>query len=27
MLLAAEQGEKLALLTIDRDIDNGSRIT
>lgn len=27
MLLAAEQGEKLALLTTDRDIDNGSRIT
>jgi len=27
MLLAAEQGEKLALLTVDRDIDNGSRIT
>jgi len=27
MLLAAEQGEMLALLTTDRDIDNGSRIT
>jgi methionyl-tRNA synthetase len=27
MLLAAEQGEKLALLTTDREIPNGSRIT
>ena len=27
MLLAAEQGEKLALLTTDRDIANGSRMT
>ena len=27
MLLAAEQDEKLALLTTDRDIDSGSRIT
>ena len=27
MLLAAEQGEKLALLTIDRDVPNGSRMT
>jgi len=27
MLLAAEQGEKLALLTTDREIPNGSRVT
>lgn len=27
MLLAAEEGEKLALLTIDRDIPNGARMT
>lgn len=27
MLLAAEQGEKLALLTIDRDVPNGARMT
>ena len=27
MLLAAEQEEKLALLTIDRDVPNGSRMT
>jgi methionyl-tRNA synthetase len=27
MLLAAEQGEDLALLTTDRDIGNGARIT
>jgi len=27
MLLAAEQGRELALLTTDRDIPNGSRIT
>jgi methionyl-tRNA synthetase len=27
MLLAAEQGDKLALLTTDREIPNGSRIT
>ena len=27
MLLAAEMGEDLALLTIDRHIDNGARVT
>lgn len=27
MLLAASEGEKLALLTIDREIENGSRIS
>ena len=27
MLLAAEQGEKLVLLTIDRDVPNGARMT
>jgi methionyl-tRNA synthetase len=27
MLLAAELGEKLALLTIDRDVPNGARMT
>jgi methionine--tRNA ligase beta chain len=27
MLLAAEQGSSLTLLTIDRDVPNGSRIT
>jgi methionyl-tRNA synthetase len=27
MLLAAEEGEKLALLTIDRDVPNGARMT
>jgi methionine--tRNA ligase beta chain len=27
MLLAAEEGDKLALLTTDRDIPNGSRMT
>lgn len=27
MLLAAEQGDKLALLTTDREIANGSRVT
>jgi methionine--tRNA ligase beta chain len=27
MLLAAEEGEKLALLSTDRDIPNGARIT
>jgi methionyl-tRNA synthetase len=27
MLLAVEEGEKLALLTIDRDIPNGARMT
>ncbi len=27
MLLAASQGDKLSLLTIDRDIENGARIS
>ncbi len=27
MLLAAEHGDKLALLTIDRELPNGSRVT
>ncbi len=27
MLLAASEGEKLSLLTIDRDIENGSRVS
>ena len=27
MLLAAEQGDALALLTVDREIPNGSRVT
>ena len=27
MLLAAEMGEDLALLTVDREIDNGARVT
>ncbi len=27
MLLAAEIGEDLALLTVDREIDNGARVT
>ncbi len=27
MLLAAEEGDKLALLTIDREVPNGSRMT
>lgn len=27
MLLAAEHGERLALLTVDRDIPNGARVT
>jgi methionyl-tRNA synthetase len=27
MLLAAEHGKRLALLTIDRDIPNGARVT
>jgi len=27
MLLAAEKGEKLALLCVDREIDNGARVT
>ena len=27
MLLAAEMGEDLALLTVDRHIDNGARVT
>jgi len=27
MLLAAEHGEELALLTVDRDIPNGARVT
>jgi methionyl-tRNA synthetase len=27
MLLAAEDGEKIALLTIERDIPNGARMT
>lgn len=27
MLLAAEKGEKLALLTIDKEIENGAKIT
>lgn len=27
MLLAASEGEKLALLTIDRDMENGARIS
>ncbi len=27
MMLAAEQGDKLALLTVDREVPNGARIT